>query len=237
MAENSWNFYKANTSDTAQGVQGTHSSLSNPLNSATGSVYYRDFNSNTGPIKAVLTGSNFQDLDGSKAISMRAYVRMPSANGGSDVHKHFVFLAKTDTGNPDSSPISDWPRTYAYKIGMAHISFTNGRIDAVYGSGNASSINSLATSQFSPGQWVHLRADIIPVYTGTNITSDEMKLFKSTDNGETWVQIGNTISVPIYGSTYWNSYANTSTNNILYGFQTWGCYVDNFEVYLSTSFS
>ena len=227
MAENSWDFYKANSSDAGQGVQGTHSSLSSPLNSATGSVYYRDFSSNSGVIKAVLTGSNFQGLDGSKAISMRAYVRMESE----EVHKHFVFLAKTNNSNPSSTNSSYASSTVGYKVGIGDSSFSTNTIKGIY-SLSTTNISLFSNDLFSASSWHLIRADIIPVYSGASITSDQIKLFKSTDNGSTWAQIGSTQTVAIGAANAWSH----STNKY-YGFQTWGCYVDNFEVYLSTPYT
>lgn len=226
MAENSWNFYKANSSDAGQGVQGTHSSLSNPLNSATGSVYYRDFSSNSGATKAILTGSNFQGLDGSKAISMRAYVRFDS----SDANKHFLFLAKTNNSNPSSTNSNYASSTVGYKIGLADTSFSVD-IKGVYSTGT-SGVSYFSNDTLAESNWHLIRADVVPVYSGASITSDQIKLFKSTDNGSTWTQIGSTQTISITAARAWGH----STNKY-YGFQTWGCYVDNFEVYLSTPYT
>jgi len=222
MAENSWNFYKAISGDSEKGTQGTHSSLSNPLDSVIGSTYYRDFSSNSGIIKAVLTGSNFVGLDGSKAVSMRAHVRMNTESA----NKHIMFLAKTNTSNPYSST-SDWYKTVGYKIGISDQSFSSNTIKGAYNVHVPLGVNLLSSDLFAVGTWHLIRADFIPSYSNGSIIEDHIKLFKSTDNGNTWTQIGSTVTGNI------SNYPWGHSTNKYWGFQTWGCSIDNFEIYVS----
>lgn len=228
MAENSWNFYKANLHDIAQGTQGTHSSLSSPLDSEIGGLYFRDFSSNDGPIKAVLTGSNFVGLDGTKAVSMTARVRVESEV----LYNHFVFLAKTDTANPNTAGSSTIGATKGYKIGIGDASNSSNSIRGIYNITETTTSVYLFNSEsmFSTSTWHLIRADIIPVYSGSSISKDRIKLFQSTDDGQTWTQIGETLEVSIGINNNWDN-----ATKKYYGFQTWGYFVDNFEIYLSNS--
>lgn len=228
MSEADWDAYKANLGDAEKGVEGTHSILSNPLSLEVGSLYYRDFNVNTGIVKNVLNNPTFVAIDGTRAVSMRARIRLESTNQSSDTNKHFVFLAKTNAANPTTTT-SNWASTWGYKIG-AWKPFGSTLLNTAWASGNSTSFSNLTTGELAISQWHFIRADIVPVYTGSTITSDQIKLYKSTDNGTTWTQIGSTQTVSISGGS-WNTWGSATYK--YYGFQNWGFYVDNFEIYLS----
>lgn len=239
MAQDSYDFFKRGANDAEFGGQGNHQSLSNPL--TTGGSYYRDYIPNSKQVKAVLTGSNFQGLDGSQAVSVRATVRVRKNLAG-----QAWLMAKcgsTSLSQDPSNPVQYEP---GYKLGIRaiNINFINAYFHAS-SAPNGSSYYGLQSSHGTVGhnasptlsniddRWVYLRMDVCPVIqtSDNSIIGDKILAYRS-DDGESWTLFAtHEIDATSPGFIPWDD----PTYN-KYGFMIADSYIDNFEIYLSTGY-
>lgn len=239
MAQDSYDFFKHRSLDLELGGQGTHADLTYPL--TTGGSYYRDYTVNQELVKGLLTGSNFQNLDGSQAISIRATLRAkPYKNW------QIWLLAKAGATNPfpKENPVIWEP---GYKVGI-RAPGTN-QVNNIYfhayngtnyydglDSGRDSNTGHTPdqTQTNTADKWVYLRMDVCPIVqtSDNSITGDKILMYRSFDDGATWT----IIDTHIMNTTDSGFIPWSDANYNRYGFMTLNGLIDNFEVYLSTGY-
>lgn len=229
MAFADYSFYNNSlvTTDNLHGERKSYSSLSDPSYkdpsyNDSSNVYFRNYYSNGQLVKVLLNDSKFQNLDGTKAISFRVDGRIDAEAG----NRQMLFLAKTDATEPDRYN-SNWQNTAGYKIGFYCPTNTQ-----TYGIFNSNSSTTNFDTLMNTDWWYRIRVDITPVLdqNGT-IVGDKIDYYRSIYNSNTWT-LNESETLTINSSDpRFISWGDSTYNR--YGFQIYGWYIDNFEVYIS----
>lgn len=224
MAENSFVFYKNNSGDVDAGAQKAHSSFSTDVLS-TGGTYCRDYTANSSVTKAFLTGSDFQGLDGTQAVSLRAKVRTSTSS------TYVLLLAKSDAANPPA--YTQWYNIKGYMYGIRYYGTFHGYNGTTYYDNDSNGVTVTGMNTNYTNQWVHVRMDVEPVISGGSITGDKIKAYTSSDNGSTWT-LKETYDIASTDSGF-IPWSDATYNR--YGFAIYDGYIDDFEIYISTGYA
>jgi hypothetical protein len=191
MAQNDWTFNQSGNSSVLEGVSVFHDSLSDPL--TVGGTYCRQWTMQSGrTTRGFFISSNnpnAQNIPDTKAVSIRAWMRMNASNQGR--HGHISLRTRSD---------QNWNSTNSgYFIYRSDNTF--------HMAGKQFS----APQGFSAGwnQWVHLRLDSIPIKHNGAVIMERQKGFVEM-NGS-WVLVADEYLEST--DTYFESWDGRSTYN------------------------
>ena len=218
MAQNDWNWRYNYQSGDAQGIAIFHNSLSNPLTNEEHGVgtycrrfsYYNHLTYDPG-FALYTKNSNFVNVPDTKAISIRAWLRMDQA--GSRNGHHGIVAKANDS----------WaPTAYYFRIQSNNLGYLDG------------TQFSLPSGVSYEHNWHHMRLDVIPIKHNGVVIMDHLKGFIEVDGewqlmAEKYIESTDSNFISWTGTklngvrTWYDGYNDAGTNHL---------YVDKIEMYL-----
>ena len=223
MAQNDWYFNYSYRSGDSQGVAIFHDSLSNPLTNEEHGVgqycrrfsYYNPNYSGDPGFSLHTKNSNFINVPDTKAISVRAWLRVDQHGGRTGYH-----------GITVKSTSTSWaPSGYFFRIQNNNTAYLDGTVV-----GRPSNV-------VFEHNWHHMRLDVIPIKHNGVVIMDHLKAYFENVDGE-WQLVGEK-----YIESTDSNFISWSGNRYN-GVRTWydqsyeggthHFYVDKVEMYLET---
>lgn len=218
MAQNDWTFNQSGNSSVLEGVSVFHDSLSDPL--TVGGTYCRQWTMQSGrTTRGFFVSSknpNAQNIPDTKAVSVRAWMRMNASNQGS--HGHISVRTRSDQNwNSTNSGYFIYRSDNTFHMGGKQFSAPQG---------------------FSAGwnQWVHLRLDSIPIKHNGAVIMDRQRGFVEINGSwvlvaDEYIESTDTYFEPWDGR---DTYNGVNFNCYLYDNEWFYTLVDKIEILTET---